>query len=220
MSLVRKRAVPEEWACPVCLETIGDGCVPAVMNGCTPFAHVACTKCLAEIKSLGVAAALCPKCRAPFSTFRPLADFVDADDVDVASELKRRRQSSASLVERIDALALDDPLLKQRVTECARLFELNRRNMPLMETQIWTSWGKGVPAFDAQRAALTLADAKKCKINVKSRVELKEHLDALTASVLPSMHMLYPKFAFVASTATTLADKRLGYLAISSIPKL
>ena len=220
MSIVRKRGAPEEWACPVCLETIGDGCVPAVMNGCTPFAHVACTKCLAEIaKQQGGEASLCPKCRAPFTSFRPLADFVDADDADVASELKRRRQSSASLAERIDALAIDDPLLKQRVTECSRLFEYNRRNTPLIESETWTSWGLAVPPFDSGRAALTMTEARKRKIEARDRHDLARHLDALTASVLPSMNVLYPTFLFTANTGFTMSLRRLGYLTITSKPK-
>ncbi len=213
----RKRKVMQEWACPVCLETIDEGCVPAVMNGCTPFAHVACSKCLTEMKAQNKA--LCPKCRAPFSTIRALADFVDTDDADVAEELKKRQKSNDSLADRIEALAIDDPLLKQRVVVSANNFADTLQKSPRAELGIWCCWRTFVSEFDDPRAALTLTEARKKKIKVRDRYELQVHLDALTTTVLPALHLLFPKFRFESHTDYNSQKKRLGYLTIRSTPR-
>jgi hypothetical protein len=188
----KKRKIMEEWACPVCLETIGEGCVPAVMNGCTPFAHVACTKCLTALQAQNTL--LCPKCRAPFSTFRPLADFVDTEDAEVASQLKKRRNSD-SLTDRIDALPINDPVLKARVEWCAREFDSRVKDYPEVATESSVTWSQYVPEFDKTRVALTLADARNIDGFVcKRRCDLVSRLHALTQGVLPFLRILFPQY--------------------------
>jgi hypothetical protein len=208
----KKRKIFEEWSCPVCLSTIEDGCVPSVMNGCTPFAHVACETCLSDMQKRN--AALCPECRAPFTTIRPLAAFVDHDDPEIASVLKKRA-TVETLDARIAAVsALCTPLQVQRLTFAAKRMEGLLANYPKMHTSSMIAKTYRVPDFDKANVAVNVADGK--KLGLTSSADLNAHMRRITGEIVPMMNLLFPTHRFAAFTRLPM---RTFYLELQSVPR-
>lgn len=173
-----------EWACPVCLDTIEEGAVPSVLSGCTPFAHVVCVKCVAGLGGL------CPKCRAPFHSFRPLADFVDSDDKDVADVLAKQARIELTLDQRLAALDIADPLVRRRVVFRARNLAAFVAQMRASGLRARYQWVSRVPDFDALNVPLTVKRARELGMRV-TLAALHARMRVITDEVVPHLTALF-----------------------------
>ena len=207
----KKRKILEDWSCPACLETIGDGCVPAVMNGCTPFAHVACMSCLTQMTELKQA--LCPDSRAPFTSMRPLAAFVDRDDPQIADALAKKARV-VTLGDRIAALGIADARLVRRLTYAAERFQNDCEKNLLTSTQPRVAWWNQVPEFDQDQVALSVARCRPIGLGIKNKAALTAYLKMITNSILPYMRTLFPTYGFYAGERKTHK-----YMCIEHYPK-
>lgn len=192
-----KRKLLDEWQCPACLDTIEDGCIPAVMNGCAPFACVACMACLNEM--LAKKMAKCPLCRAPFINVRPLASFVDNSDPMIADALAKKARV-VTLADRIAALNIEEPRMRQRVAHMAKKIERHLAADGFDPNKIYFLFSSKVPEFDRGNCSLTIAGSKKIlpRRHTKSKETVRVYLEQITARVTPFMEQLFPTYQVVA----------------------
>lgn len=195
MSEDRKRKLLEEWSCPVCLDTVGEQCIPAVMNGCVPFAHVACLSCLNEL--LAQKNALCPECRVPFASVRPLAAFVDKDDPVIADALAKKARV-VTLGDRLAALEIEDERTKKRVAFVARRTEKSLTSDYYRVGGSVIAWSTKVPLFDKDRVCLLASHTQRVMKRRMSLAQLGERLDWITNSIIPYLCTLFPDCTFLA----------------------
>lgn len=193
-----KRKLLEEWQCPACLDTIEDGCIPAVMNGCAPFACVACMTCLNEM--LEKKMANCPLCRAPFINVRPLASFVDNGDPVIADALAKKARV-VTLADKIAALNIEEPRMRQRVAHMAKKIERYLAGDAFDPSRSYFLFSTRVPEFDRGNCSLTIAGSKKIllpRCHTKNKETVRAYLELITARVTPFMEQLFPAYKVVA----------------------
>lgn len=207
----KKRSLLEEWTCPVCLESIDDGCVPAVMN-CKLFAHVICMKCATLMIERGGAS--CPQCREPFMNARPIEAFVNKDDPAVAETLKKKANSVQSIEQQVEALGISNAVIRERV-----LFSAKRAitELPTVELQGFSSchfWSNHIPDFDKANAAMTVREAcRKMHISPPKTATVQAAMVSMSAAIVPYLNRLpmfkEKKIRFEQSVTQT---KRIRYL--------
>jgi len=181
----KKRSIGELWSCICCDLTLEDNIVPAVMQ-CKPFAHTICTICADDLLTKGNAK--CPKCRTPFASVRPLAEFVDTDDANVASALAKKAKSSVdAFQERLNHVleTIENATMRERVKHMTKRME---RAITYLETRIIQSCNSGdsvVPVFDRDNV----------KIRVKgkqTRGDLQRTMERVTSAVITHVQPLFP----------------------------
>lgn len=182
----KKRSIGELWSCVCCLLTLEDNIVPAVMQ-CKPFAHTICTNCADDLITKGNAK--CPKCRTPFASVRPLAEFVDTDDANVASALAKKSKTAVdSFQERLDQVleTIENVTLRERVKHMTKRMQTSLNYMTERTVQSCQSGDSYVPEFDKRNV----------KIRVKgkhTRVDLQTAMERVTTAVITYVQPLFPK---------------------------
>jgi len=209
--MTSKKRLLDQWECPVCTLTLDDSCVPAVMN-CRPFAHVICMACANELLQRGQAK--CPKCMTPFADARPLSDFVDNDNAEVADTLAKRARLTTPFEQRLAVrlAEIDDHTIRQRVEFLARRTLTNIATMKQRGFQVRICYSSTIPAFDAGKVAIRVTDARRIMgIRRPNRVKLTDELNAITQVVLPYVEDL---FAAEAKLEVKLATNHTSYLSL------
>lgn len=182
----KKRSIGDLWSCICCELTLEDNIVPAVMQ-CKPFAHTICTVCADELLTKGNAK--CPKCRTPFASVRPLAEFVDTEDGNVASALAKKSKSSAdTFQEKLDQVleTIDSATMRERVKHMTKRMERSLTFLANRSVQSCMSGDVSVPDFDRDNV----------KIRVKgkrTRDDLQRAMERVTSGVITHVQPLFPK---------------------------
>ena len=180
----KKRSVGELWACVCCSLTLEDNIVPAVMQ-CSPFAHTICTACADDLLEKGDAK--CPQCRTPFAFVRPLAEFVDTDDVNVASALAKKAKTKETLEDRLQQVlqSIDNDTVRQRVKHLATKVVEAVDFMIKRNFASCIHGGGDVPEFDKSNVRIRVKGRR-------SRTELQRSMEGVTSAVLQYVQPLFP----------------------------
>lgn len=207
MSADHKRKLLADWSCPVCFDTVSEQCIPAVMNGCVPFAHVVCMSCLNLL--LEQKQALCPECRAPFASIRPLAAFVDKSDPVIADALAKKAKV-VTLEDKLAALDISDEQTKLRVAYVAkRIVKSLQTDYYRIQGAVF-SYSTHVPDFDKDHVCLRVIDtARVLRVRHDSR-RLNQYLNNVTASIIPYLGELFPQCLFKARSYKSRTRMYMG----------
>lgn len=151
---------------------------------CTHHLHRVCADELLTKRN-----AKCPKCRTPFASVRPLAEFVDTEDGNVASALAKKSKSSAdTFQEKLDQVleTIDNATMRERVKHMTKRMERSLTFLANRSIQSCMSGDISVPDFDR--------DNVKIRVNGKrTRDDLQRAMERVTSDVIAHVQPLFPK---------------------------